>query len=929
MSLPLRYRSLVILLLIFCGAVSSYAGWNNILQLGDPVSCGFFFDQDHGMIGTGAIYLKKLNSIPKIYTTQDGGKTWQIAATPAFAIGAVTSIMMKDAVTGYASIYSPNGLYNLWKTTDGGASWSEHTQQYFGYGTCIYATTRALIETIWDPNYVTSGGRSLDDGKSFNQLFSDGQNVHSDGIDFADDLHGVVTMGPLSFGLGFLHSLFTQDGGMNWQRGGQLPEAWGVYALKGTQTYFAMPEGSSNGATNRSLYRTLDGAKSWNVFYTFVNPFQPRFTGHIAGAGSTIYVQTEGKSNLGFYRSDDFGKSWKNVGGPSHSRDTRFVVTGCNGEVVYAFDPNGGVWKTTNGGDGSLSGPASGKRLSVEMDSIFISSSCVPARGYISFTNLNCMKYLIDSVSFSPDPYHEFSVDTTMQGLTLYINQSAVLPIKFQTDSTVTRTTSVHIHGHYNGAAFDTTIVLVARHIAAITPLLALNADSLFLSGNCADARGYIDIINRNCDSLIIDTVTFSPDLSGELSVDTVKNRLNILPNISAEIPILFQCDSDVTRETTIHVHAHSKNSSIDTTIVVRSRHSTVSGPLMALPLDSVYMETRYCQPMRRYIDLSNVNCNGLVIDSVLFNPQYPELLIDTTQSPKLSLVKFSSGSIPISFQTDSNITRQTTMHILGHSFNRTIDTTIIVIAKHSTAPEPYLADPPKANIGANVLLPVYLRPTKDIFAIRHYIFHLSYDGDVLSPASTPYEVKQTLSRNSAVKMGSPEPAGVLCTVDLNEPITQDSDLSIPLIYLRMGVTLSRNLFSAIRLDTFSISTNAPMPLCSIPAAEFIVDPLCGDSILSKYMFDGKMPGFLSVHPNPNSGGEVEAQVFLPVQTEFSVDLTDVQGVAIRKLLFNKQYDKGIYSLKISTAGLPGGTYFLRLHPDRGSSCATRLVISK
>jgi hypothetical protein len=83
-------------------------------------------------------------------------------------------------------------------------------------------------------------------------------------------------------------------------------------------------------------------------------PLFQSFTGHIAGMGNTLYVQTDNQTNNGMYRSDDLGATWVNVGGPANVRDTRFVVTGCRGEVVYAFDNQGWVWKTNDGGNGAF-----------------------------------------------------------------------------------------------------------------------------------------------------------------------------------------------------------------------------------------------------------------------------------------------------------------------------------------------------------------------------------------------------------------------------------------------------------------------------------------------------------------------------------------------------------------------------------------------
>jgi len=816
LSASLRYACITLLLLSFFGAGSLCAQWNKVAQFnGERGTCGFFWNELNGLVGFGnGFFGAGINAL--ILRTTDGGKTWVNCTIPP-AQGEVSSIFMKDHSVGYASIYestNPPRTYTIWKTTDGGITWQDHTfPNDAAITTCVYATSKALVRTTWFDGNI--GGRSLDDGVTFSKTFSNQNGDRSNGIDFSDDVNGVVSMGPSNNQFNTIWG--TQDGGVTWNEGDAIPEAWSVYALKGTKTFFAMPEGQSS-VWNWDLYRTDDGGTSWNAGFTF--PFNDLFTGHIGGALSTLYVQTSSARPRGLFRSDDLGTTWKNVGGPSNDRDTRFAVTGCSGEVVYAFDNSGGIWKTTNGGDGTLHGSGGNGTLSLAPPSLSISNSCGPARGYITLSNVNC-------------------------------------------------------------------------------------------------------------DSLVVDSITLSPNANKEFSVDTTTSNFIMFSNSSVGVPILFQSDSDVTRNTIIHIHAHSSSRVIDTTVSLQAQHSTISGPIMSLPFDSVYMETRYCQPLRRLIAIANRNCDSLIIDSVLMNPQYPEFIIDTSQTPKLTLGKNSSGAIPVFYETDSNLTRQTTMRIIAHSLDRKIDTTIILVAKHSTAPEPLLITPPTAKIGDQVLIPVYLRPTTDSFTITHYTFHLSYDGDVLTLVSAPnqYSTISTLSAGETVTIGPTEPSGALCTVNFTSPITEASNLTLPLIYLRMGVTLSRNLFSAIRLDTFSISNTAPLPLCTIPETMFMVDPLCGDSIISKYMLNGTMPGFLSVYPNPNSGSGIEAEIYVPKENSLSLEITDAEGKNIQRIFDEKYFASGKYMLPINTSSLSSGKYILHIRTADGFSRQQEIIV--
>src|SRR5439155_8489876 len=89
--------------------------WKPIANFGKPVGCGYFCDEDHGLIGTGVRAItyddadEKRISQPgspiSIYKTSDGGSTWDTAIVPS-RTGAVTAISMQDSLLGYAAIFS-------------------------------------------------------------------------------------------------------------------------------------------------------------------------------------------------------------------------------------------------------------------------------------------------------------------------------------------------------------------------------------------------------------------------------------------------------------------------------------------------------------------------------------------------------------------------------------------------------------------------------------------------------------------------------------------------------------------------------------------------------------------------------------------------------------------------------------------------------
>jgi photosystem II stability/assembly factor-like uncharacterized protein len=340
----------LIVFLDICFPHNVYSTWNQVGQFSDGVGCGYFFDADNGMIGIGKFgtfgrhFVS--NSPLAIYWTSNGGKTWIKANTPTGGTGRITSIHMMNRSEGYAAVYSNE--YSLWKTTDGGKSWFDRTQGNYDLLTCVYATSKAIIRTTWGSSL---GGSSTDGGNRYSSIF-DGGIQESNGIDFTDDNTGVATMGPGQ--LTRTTSWFTRDGGITWNQGNDLPESWSVYGVKGSKMFFTCSEDEGSLVPpGHTIYWSQDGGNNWQERFSNF-PFFSGFTGHIAGAGNTLYVQTSTSSKQGLFRSDDLGSSWINVGGPSNTRDSRFAVTGCRGEVVYAFDDNGGVWKTIDGGDGAF-----------------------------------------------------------------------------------------------------------------------------------------------------------------------------------------------------------------------------------------------------------------------------------------------------------------------------------------------------------------------------------------------------------------------------------------------------------------------------------------------------------------------------------------------------------------------------------------------
>ena len=304
------------------------ATWNKIAHFPwNAVSMWFFNDQ------VGLVGLNTGSPIVPILRTTDGGQTWRPVTTPSSTRAGidVTDIWFRDSQEGWASLFFLN---ELWHTMDGGLTWNAITMSG-GLG-AVRQTSHAIVATDWqDPGGMFS---SSNGGTTFVRTPS----AQTVGLDFVDDLHGVASGYSTPF-------MYTSDGGVTWQLSltNVTNEAFGVYGLKHTCTFYVVPE--AIGTSDTGVLRSTDNGVHWINTTTQV----PRIVGDIKGIGRTLYIQTREKcAPTGLFRSTDEGATWVSIGGPNTVHDSRFFVL-CSG-VIYAADSAGGLYKSTDGGDGYI-----------------------------------------------------------------------------------------------------------------------------------------------------------------------------------------------------------------------------------------------------------------------------------------------------------------------------------------------------------------------------------------------------------------------------------------------------------------------------------------------------------------------------------------------------------------------------------------------
>lgn len=339
----------LVLVMFFLNVGASYCqpNWQLLFTQpnGDGFSAAFFFNESVGFIG-GEL-------TDGVYKTTNGGQTWINTLLPNYPNGPqpngfITQILMTDQLNGWltcepkADTSNPNEP-SVYQTSNGGLSWEP--TGLTGGASDIYITPSAII--IISRNLLGSGYISTDGGNTWRPSLDT-----TNGIDFVDDLHGVAT--------GFQEQVWynTVDGGLNWVTlsPADTIETWGIYGVKGFSWFFTAGEGDGRNGHPfpfSSVRHSRDFGATWVIGTEL--PFHT--TGDMEGFGFTLYVQPYNGDKIpgsGLYGSKDSGQTWVSIGGPVNTKDTRFAVTGCRGEVIYAFDTKGNVWKTSDGGDGSL-----------------------------------------------------------------------------------------------------------------------------------------------------------------------------------------------------------------------------------------------------------------------------------------------------------------------------------------------------------------------------------------------------------------------------------------------------------------------------------------------------------------------------------------------------------------------------------------------
>ncbi len=396
MSRSLSVTILLVLRLLIIEPSCLFAQWRQIAQFPSEIDFVKFISPTTGFLGFG-IAPGGRNGTCAIYKTSNGGEAWTKCTIPSGYTGAVTQILMTDEQLGWATVtpWNCSGNNGLWSTSDGGLSWKE--TGLVGLCSSINITRAGIILTdlTGRMHISTDGGSS----------FFNGSANWTDDAAFDDSLNGVIS--------NFRDASWwvTSDGGLNWSAANLDVESWSVYPVVGTSTYYAAPEGWTNGTPwEPQVLRSSDGGLNWITVAKL--PFVS--AGHVTGIGEKILYLQSTYGGTGVYRSNDQGASWLPLGGPSTNGDIRFDIVdlGCGGIAVWAFDNKGALFEfidsaLSNTGSVAQSSSAITKTatpLNAVDIPVHIKLSQLPALDTMQITNISfSVSYSTDLLDMNPN----------------------------------------------------------------------------------------------------------------------------------------------------------------------------------------------------------------------------------------------------------------------------------------------------------------------------------------------------------------------------------------------------------------------------------------------------------------------------------------------------------------------------------------------
>jgi photosystem II stability/assembly factor-like uncharacterized protein len=426
-----------------CWHESAVAQWRKLHDFGGFISSVYFLDLP-GAPRIGFVGVNDKTNGEQVWRTSDGGSTWSQTTTGPY-LSRVWQFAFKDSLIGWFA--ATNHVY---QTRDGGLTWLQTALSLSDYSSVYYNALNKRLFVSGDQGQ--DDYTSTDNGATWSRWTwgnpKGGSMTGYGGYDFGDALSGVVAS---------IHDhdpcYYTTDGGVSWNES-NVQNAAGAQpvAITGTRTYF-LTEVFGSG-----LMRSRDGGKTWVNLLNFPSVT----TTVLEGDGRMLAAQSNASSSSdGFYISLDSGVNWSNICGPSSGYGAIFYVKDL---TIIAQDAATSLWINTI--DPLHPG---GEAPTIETDTIRLASvPCGSADRVVHYgQSANCQGFLTTiSITGSQTIRTKNS-----PALPHPVSSLDSLVLTYTPSGATYDTAVVHLRFTNSTETFDTSIVVIAQALGSITSI--------------------------------------------------------------------------------------------------------------------------------------------------------------------------------------------------------------------------------------------------------------------------------------------------------------------------------------------------------------------------------------------------------------------------------------------------------------------------